>query len=171
MQPTRPADLLARRQVRLAKLAPVLAASTGVLVLGTSPSVAARPVPDPTVRALTVLHDWDARRARAWADGDAAGLAGLYLQGSTAGTADVRLLGRYAERGFVVRGLQVQVFSARALVSDPDRVRLRLVDRMAGATAYGRGRCVRVPGERPRLREVELRRQDAGWVLVEQRPG
>src|SRR5690349_14093547 len=33
----------------------------------------------PDVRAAALLHAWDVRRARAWADGDLAGLRALYV--------------------------------------------------------------------------------------------
>ena len=39
------------------------------------------------VHATSVLHRWDARRARAWARGDVAALGALYVAGSRAGGA------------------------------------------------------------------------------------
>ena len=70
------------------------------------------------VDALEVLHAWDTRRARAWAEADADALRALYVRGSAAGRADVRLLRAYAARGLVVRRLVTQVFAVRVLRSD-----------------------------------------------------
>ncbi|MBW8750863.1 MAG: hypothetical protein JF565_05485 [Propionibacteriales bacterium] len=119
--------------------------------------------------ALTVLHEWDARRAIAWAAGDASAVRGLYTPGSAAGAADARLLGRYRARGLVVRDLRMQVLRARVLVTRPSRLELEVTDRVAGATAVraddvATGR--RLPADRPSTHVLVLRRVDATWLMA-----
>ena len=46
----------------------------------------------PPTMAREVLADWDARRADAWATGDAVALSGLYVPSSVAGRRDVAML-------------------------------------------------------------------------------
>ena len=126
--------------------------------------------------AVAVLHDWDARRADAWARGDPTALSRLYASGSSAGIADGRLLQRYRARGLVVRGLRMQVLRARVVVSRPDRLELEVTDRLSAATAVrvdddAVGR--RLPVDRPSTHELVLRRVDGSWLMVSvsTRPG
>ncbi len=83
--------------------------------------------------ASRVLHAWDARREAAWAASDPAmRCAALYVPGSAAATADVRLLRAYGERRLVVRRIVTQVFALRVLHLDRRVLRLWVVDRVAG---------------------------------------
>jgi hypothetical protein len=133
---------------------------------GSSPA-GASPTPGGGARAVTVLHDWDVRRAAAWASGDADALASLYTAGSTAGAADVALLRRYRSRGLVVRDLRMQVLRARVLTSRPRLVELEVTERLASAVAHE----VRA-GSRPLPRDVAtthrlvLRRVGGTWLMV-----
>lgn len=112
-----------------------------------------------------VLAAWDARRARAWSRGDAASLRALYVAGSAAGAADVRLLRRYAARGLRVEGLQTQVLDLEVLEETPDRLRLLVTDRLVGGLAVGRGARARLPRDRPTTRQVVLVRAGRTWLV------
>ena len=117
--------------------------------------------------AAAVLHQWDAARAVAWAAGDVAALRGLYVRGSPAGRADVRLLRRYLDRGLRVRGLHTQVFSFRVRQRAPRLVVVRVVDRIVGGTAVGEGACVPLPHDGADRRTVTLRRQHGRWLVAD----
>lgn len=119
-----------------------------------------------------VLAEWDARRARAWARGDPRALRDLYVTGSGAGAADVRLLRRYARRGLRVTGLQTQVLDLRVTTQRPDRLDLLVTDRLVGGVAVGSGTEVPLPRDLPSRRRVVLVRVDGEWLVsrVEDRP-
>jgi hypothetical protein len=117
-------------------------------------------------RALTVLHAWDSSRAAAWAGSDARALLALYARGSSAGPADVRLLGSYTARGFVVRRLVTQVFGARLLLGTPDRLVLRVLDRVAGGEVETPDGEVPLPSTRPAVRRLVLEREVGGWRVA-----
>ena len=134
----------------------------------------------PSVRAARVLRDWDARRAAAWASGDASGLSALYAAGSGAGRADVDHLRRWTRRGLVVRGLTTQVLSLRVLDSTADRLSLLVTDRVAGGVAVRRGAAgersagersapaaAALPVDRASTRVVRLVRRGSTWLVEE----
>ena len=126
---------------------------------------------DPTrsraaLRAASALHVWDARRAAAYARGDAAALRRLYLPGSGAGARDVRVLEAYADRGLVVRGLRTQVLALEVRGSGPDRVRLEVTDRTVGARAVGGGVRAVLPRDAPSTRVVVLRALAGEWRVA-----
>jgi hypothetical protein len=129
------------------------------------PSGASPPVPAGVPPALAVLHAWDSQRGAAYSRGDPRALARLYVPGSTAAAADVAIIRAYAARGLRVVGLTEQVFSARVDVLEPDRVRLHLVDRVAGAVV-GLGRCWPLPHDRARARTVVLLRSAGRWRVL-----
>lgn len=118
------------------------------------------------VEALEVLHEWDARRARAWAAVDAAALRSLYVPGSGAGRADLRLLRAYADRGVVVRRIVTQVFAVQVLRSDAPVMRLRVFDRVAGGEVMHAGHEEALGSSRPAIRAVELRPGPVGWRVA-----
>jgi hypothetical protein len=118
------------------------------------------------VEALGVLHDWDTRRARAWANSDEKGLRSLYLPGSAAARADVRLLRSYTARGLVVRRLVTQVFGVRVLRRERGRVVIRVLDRFAGGQVTDGDRTRALPSSRPVLRRIELRRAAGHWKVA-----
>ena len=116
---------------------------------------------------LAVLREWDRRRARAYAAGSPSMLRDLYVQGSTAGASDVRLLRDYRARGFRVVGMRMQVLSAAVLEESRDRVRVRVTDRLHDAVAVGNGRRITLPRDQATERVVTLTRgRDGRWVVV-----
>ncbi|MCW2765773.1 MAG: hypothetical protein JWO11_1732 [Nocardioides sp.] len=136
----------------------------GVLRLADPP--ASRPQPaerrdvaeaplDPT---LAVLHEWDRRRALAWAEGDLRALRRLYTPGSTAGLRDRTMLRRWTARGLVVRDLAVQVLDAHVREHTVDRIVVEVTDRLAGAVAVGSGVRRDLPVDRASTRTVTFRR-------------
>ena len=139
-------------------------AAVGLLQTGIGHEPAPAPMAAPArSAALDVLHGWDDARSRAWATGDVAALRRLYVAGSAAGRADVRLLRRYLARGLVVRDMGVQVFAVRVLRHQPDRIRLVVTDRLTGGVAVRDGRRTRLPQDRPTTRTIALRRVAGDW--------
>jgi len=118
------------------------------------------------LRALAVLHGWDQERALAWAADDETALRNLYVPGSAAARADVRLMRSYTARGFVVRRLVTQVFGVRVLRSTADRIDVRVLDRVAGGEVVTRHQVLPLPSTRPALCRIVLRRVAATWQVV-----
>lgn len=119
------------------------------------------------VAGVSVLREWDRRRAAAWRRGDEAALARLYAHGSSAGRSDVRLLRAYAARGLVVRRLVTQVFAVRVLHRREDRLRLSVLDRVAGGVLSDGARSRPLPSTPPVNRTVQFRRTPSGWVVAQ----
>jgi hypothetical protein len=115
------------------------------------------------VEALDVLHEWDTARARAWAEGEPGALRSLYVRGSGAGRADLRLLRDYRARGLVVRRLATQVFAVRVLHRDPSSLRLRVFDRVAGGEVVGNGDVAPLRSSRPVTRTITFRLDSGAW--------
>jgi hypothetical protein len=130
-----------------------------------SSPVAVRPVAA-EARARDVLGEWDRSRAAAWETGGPRALAALYLPGSRAGTSDVRALRRYRQRGLRVTGLRTQVLAWRVLDVGPQRVVVRLTDRVVGGVAVGPGGRTRLPADRPSTRTLTLVRHEGRWVMA-----
>lgn len=124
------------------------------------------------LRAASVLRSWDAGRAAAYARGDLTALRRLYTPGSEAGRADVRLLRSYLARGLRVDDLRVQLLSVRVVgprSRPPGHLRLRVVDRVAGATVVDDETGTRqvLPRDRATERVVVLRRAATGaWRVA-----
>lgn len=97
------------------------------------------------VPALRVLRSWDSARAAAYAGGDVTGLRDLYVPGSAAGAADVRLLRHYRSRSFRVVGMRTQVLAFGLLETGRERMRVRVTDRLTGAVAVRPGVRVVLP--------------------------
>lgn len=122
------------------------------------------------VAALTVLWEWDRRRAAAWRRGDPDALTGLYVAGSAAGAADRALLAAYADRGLRVAGIRMQRAAVRVLASNEARIVVEVVDRLVGAVAVGRdGTRIGLPRDGWSRRRVVLRAGARGWRVVEVR--
>jgi hypothetical protein len=119
------------------------------------------------VAALAVLRHWDAHRARAWARADPDALSGLYVSGSGAGRADVRLLRAYRARRFVVRRLVTQVFAVRVLHSNSTAIHLRVFDRVAGGEVLRHGDVVPLRSSPPVTRTITFRLHDGTWRVSE----
>jgi hypothetical protein len=114
------------------------------------------------------LARWDRARSAAWARGSVEALRRLYLPGSSAAERDVRLLRRYADRGLRVEGLRVQVLSWTVVARRPDRLVLRVTDRVLGGVAVrsdGSTRA-RLPADRPTERRLTLVRREGRWLMA-----
>lgn len=154
-----------------------LAAALSVLVagavwatgLGADRTVRAPPRDED--RAMRVLAAWDRERAAAWAAGDAAALARLYLPTSSAGRRDARQLRAWTRHGWVVRGVTRQVQQVTVRQLEADMVRLEVVDRLVGAVAHRRDADPATPG-RPlpqgqlHHRELEFQQGEHGWRIA-----
>jgi len=115
-----------------------------------------------------VLRAWDERRARAWAEGNAVRLRGLYVD--RAGAADVRLLRRYVARGLRVEDLTTQLLAVQVLGRGPGRWRLRVTDRLAGVVVVGAHGRFRLPRDSADTRVVRLvRGADGTWRVAQVR--
>jgi hypothetical protein len=128
-----------------------------------APSASARPA---LLEALTVLHDWDARRARAWTTGDVRAVRSLYVPGSAAGRADVHLLNAYRAQGLGVRRLVTQVYAVRVLHRGPGTLGLSVFDRVAGGELVRGRHAVTLRSSQPVTRIVELRRVAGRWLVA-----
>lgn len=120
---------------------------------------------------IALLRAWDARRAAAWARGDPAALSALYTSESRTGRADRAMLAAYADRGLLVRGLREQVLEAHVVARSAGRLRLRVVDRLAAATAVGPGLRRALPGGTATAHVVDLVRVGRRWRVSEVRDG
>ena len=116
--------------------------------------------------ALSVLHEWDGRRAVAWARSDESELRALYVPGSAAARADVRLLRSWTARGLVVRRLETQVFGVRVLRHSPRTVVIRVLDRVAGGVVEEHGEERPLPSTRPVVRRIELVLDGDDWRVA-----
>jgi hypothetical protein len=125
--------------------------------------------------AVDVLHGWDLARARAYASGDVAGLRSLYVDGSTAGTTDARILRAFLRRGLRVEGMRMQLLAVEVLAHGRNRWRLRVTDRLHGAVAVagsgpvaGSGARTPLPRDEASTRTITLqRRQGVGqWQVA-----
>lgn len=116
-------------------------------------------------RAVGVLRAWDLRRSHAYATGDVAGLRALYVPG--AGAADVRTLEAYVGRRLRVVGMRMQLLGVEVLGADQRVLRVRVTDRLVGASVVRRGRATALPRDRPSIRVLTLRRDARGrWLMA-----
>ena len=119
------------------------------------------------VEALEVLHEWDVRRARAWARADLDALGALYVRRSEAGRADVQMLRAYRAHGLVVRRLVTQVFSVRVLHRNRTALRVRVFDRVAGGEVLDHGEAESLRSSPPVTRTITFRRDAGDWRVAE----
>lgn len=131
--------------------------------------LALAPPPRPEVAASAVLHEWDARRASAWAAEDPAALRALYPPGSALGRSDVRALRAWSARGLRVEGLQVQLLRIGVRRAGPDRLELLVTDRLAGAVAVGDGSRRPLRRGEVSTRVLVLVRAAGDWRLAQAR--
>jgi hypothetical protein len=122
---------------------------------------------------LRLLRGWDRERSEAYATGSASRLRALYVPGAAVGAADLRVLHGWTRRGLRVSGMRTQVLALSVLDASPDRMRLRLTDRLTGAVARGRGGPVLLPRDRASTRELTLVRGGRRWrvAAVRDAPG
>jgi hypothetical protein len=130
------------------------------------------PVPVPTeVPAAERLRAWDAQRSAAYAAGSVRMLRVLYVTGSRAGRADVRLLRAWTERGLRVEGLRTQLLGLRIVSQRPDRLVLSVTDRLVAGEAVGEAGRTPLPRDRADIRVLTLvRASDGVWRVAEVRP-
>jgi pimeloyl-ACP methyl ester carboxylesterase len=155
-----------RRAVAAAIVGLALLAGPAVLLLAAGDLSPVRPaaLDEP---ALRVLHAWDAQRATAYARGAPERLRNLYVDGSAAGAADVRLLRAYRARGLRVTGMRTQVLAADVLARRPDLLRIRVTDRLDRAVALGGGGRVALPRDAASTRVLTLMRAgDGRWRVA-----
>ena len=158
-----------RRAVAAAVVGLALLAGPAVLLLAAGDRSPVRPaaVDKPAAvdePALRVLHAWDAQRATAYARGTPERLRNLYVDGSAAGAADVRLLRAYRARGLRVTGMRTQVLAADVLARRSDLLRIRVTDRLDRAVALGGGGRVALPRDAASTRVLTLMRGgDGRW--------
>jgi hypothetical protein len=118
--------------------------------------------------ALRVLKVWDERRSRAYARGDVAALAELYVPGSRTGAADDAVLRGYRDRGLRVTRMRTQVLAARVVHETRGRITLLVTDVLLEAVALDRsGRTWALPHDRPSTRRVVLVRRGGAWQVCE----
>ena len=147
----------------------VLLVVLAALVAPSASAAGARPTSMDRIgvrHALAVLHDWDDRRARAWARADESALRALYVAGSDAARSDVRLLRSYTARGLVVRRLVTQVFGVRVLRREGGTVVIRVLDRVAGGLVADGDTEVTLGSSRPALRRIEFSRVSGTWKVA-----
>ena len=130
------------------------------------------PVAVPTdLPAAEVLRSWDAQRAAAYAAGSVRMLRDLYVAGSRAGRADLRLLRAWTGRGLRVEGLRTQVLGLGVVSQRPDRLVLRVTDRLVAGEAVGEAGVTRLPRDRADTRILTLARgSDGAWRVAAVRP-
>lgn len=119
------------------------------------------------VRAVTVLRDWDAARAKAWAAGDPAALRRLYVARSSAGERDVAMLRRWVRRGMHVEGMTMQVHTLRLRARTDKKLVLVVTDRLARATAVRSvtGERWELPRDEASTRRLVFRHRSGAWRL------
>ncbi|PUA79195.1 hypothetical protein [Nocardioides currus] len=153
-------------------LCAVLATAVVVLVAwrsGTDETRAGDSSPAAGAAPRSVLAAWDERRAAAWADGDVEALRDLYVAGSATGRSDARMLAAYVDRGLRVEGLTTQVLALEVLAEEPERLILRVTDRVRGGVVTGAAVDAALPQDRSSTRTVTLRRVDGAWLVVRTR--
>lgn len=115
---------------------------------------------------LAVLHDWDRRRAAAWAAGDPHALRRLYVAGSRAGLRDVAMLRQWRSRGLRVSGIEMQTWAGEVVHQTSTRLTLRVIERLRRARAEGEGRGRALPSGGAGVRLVTLWRVDGRWCVA-----
>jgi hypothetical protein len=157
---------------------PVLVASvvlgllTGAAVVvvaadGDHRTVARDGAPGVENEAVRLLREWDDRRARAYARGDPAALAALYVAGSRSGAADAAVLRGYVDRGLRVTGMRTQVLGADVVRRVGRRLVVEVTDVLLGAVARSGERGWALPRDRPSRRRVVLVQEDGRWRVKE----
>ena len=117
------------------------------------------------------LRAWDAQRSAAYAAGSARMLRDLYVAGSRAGQADVRLLRAWTARGLRVEGLRTQVLGLRVVSQHRDRLVIRVADRLVAGEAVGEAGRTPLPRDRTDTRVLTLARgSDGAWRVAAVRP-
>ncbi|GAA4723547.1 hypothetical protein GCM10023350_02300 [Nocardioides endophyticus] len=117
--------------------------------------------------ASAVLHEWDDRRAAAWASSDVAEVRSLYVPGSPAGRAEVAMLRAWRERGLRVEGMRMQLVDLDVRRASAARLDLVVTDRLTGAVAAGPGVRLPLPRDRATTRRVVLVHEGGLWRVAQ----
>ncbi|RZS89587.1 hypothetical protein EV189_1354 [Motilibacter rhizosphaerae] len=138
--------------------------------LPTVSATAATPQPVATAPASTPAPSWsgvvsalDARRAAAFAHGDPAALATVYVPGSPALARDTEMLAAYARAGAVADGLRPRLLAVDGAPGSVDAQVLRVRDVLDGWVLRRGAAQVRRPGRAARTWTLELRRVAGEW--------
>jgi len=122
------------------------------------------------LRWRAVLASLDRHRLRAYAKGRPQLLRRVYVPGSQIIRRDRRMLTAWIRRDATVSGVRLRVLYVRRLASAGAAVRLRVVDRMAPATAVlPGGRRVALPRDLPTARMLVLTRAGGRWRIAASR--
>jgi hypothetical protein len=160
--------------VRVVLVLVLLAAGVAAGFLAADRGKAPSPKPQVVAGAVGVgvgvqmLHIWDEQRAAAYASGSARRLRDLYVPGSSAGAADLRVLRGYRERGLRVTRMRTQVLSLSVLDRRGGWRLLAVTDRLVGAVAVRAGRRVQLPRDRATSHMITIMRGgDGRWRVAE----
>jgi hypothetical protein len=123
--------------------------------------------PGSPIDASAVLHDWDDRRAAAWAAGDPSALRSLYVRDSETGRADKAMLRRWRERDLRVEGMRMQLLDLEVRRATAERLDLLVTDRLTGAVAVGPGVRLPLPRDGVTTRRVVLVREAGVWRVAQ----
>ncbi len=121
----------------------------------------------------TVVTQLDALRSKAFADGDPAPLASVYVPGTAAYAADLSTVSSLVSRGLRASGFTATVEQVTPQSGTATTERLRVVDRLAGYTLVDRaGAIVGRGAPRPaRAFTMQLTRRASGWLVQAIAPG
>jgi len=126
---------------------------------------------DPDAPAARILRDWDAARARAYAEASPSDLRALYVPRSAVGRADRRVLRAYAGRGLTVRDARMEVAEVVEVGRTGMRLRVAVVERLGPAYAVaGDGRRLPLPRDNWRERRLVLAYADGRWRMAAATP-
>jgi len=115
----------------------------------------------------TVLTGLVARRAEAFATGDQALLAGVYLPGAEVLRRDQQVLRAWQRRGLSVEGATVRLRTVTVVDHAPRSVLLRTVDRLGPAVAVGpQGDTRALPRDRLSAHRIVLAHTPDGWRIA-----
>ena len=150
-------------------------AASGLPAVTASPTQPGAPVGTTTGtrRWAAVLAELDARRSRAYAAGDLALLAGLYVPGSPAARRDEEALVALLGRGLRAEDLRLSTTAVRLLRDDGERAQLRVTDLLDDYTLVDSDGSVvqRRPGRGAASWTVLLQRRPSGWAVYDVRRG
>jgi len=149
----------------------VLGLSTGVTAVVVArdapPAAVGSEVPRAEPEGVRLLRAWDAKRSRAYATGDDAALADLYVRGSDTGRADRAVLRGYRQRGLVVKRMRTQLLRATVVRESELRVVLLVTDVLTDAVAVDGAERWPLPRDQPSTRRVVLVAPHDVWLVEE----
>ena len=134
----------------------------------TAPSAAAASPAASPADWRQVLAGLDARRSEAFARGESLALARVYAPGSAPLARDTDALRRLAVSGITAPGLRLEVSEVRAVSAEPERVVLRVVDRLPAHDLIARDGTVREhrAGRGPQAWQIVLVPSSGEWRIA-----